>query len=587
MILQALHQLYNRLSQDPSYGMPSPGRSIQKLSFRVVLYQDGRLFEIQEIPRTDHGPVQEEVLGSTKPAGPGINPCFLWDNTAYMLGYKPDDPKPDRTREAFEAFRERHLAAENEIDCPDFSAVCRFLESWSPESATAHPVLEEVASGFGVFQIVGKPRYVHHEPRVQEWWDENNSVEESTERGQCLITGETDVPIARLQPKIRGIPGGNPDKSLVGFKPDSFKSYGKDQAFNAPVSTQASREYAAALNAVLEGPKSSKHRFRLGDATVVFWTEKPTLVEDVFAQFASLGTTPLQDDNEDVQDESLRKKLSVFVEALRQGTGQSTEIAQDDPERTGFFLLGLSANAARLAVRFFHQSTIAAMLEQLRAHHRDCKIERQFGKTARKPDPEWPPLWLLLQQTAREARDIPSVLEGPLLQAVLTGTDYPQGLMTSVLRRITADRRISYARAFIIKGYLTRNLKQEVPMSLDPNRTDPAYRLGRLFAALERTQADALGQVNAPIRDRFYSSASATPRTVFPRLLRTYQHHLAKLEGGRKVNREKLIQEIMDSLDTFPAHLNLAEQGVFAIGYYHQTNAFFQPKENQAGNKQD
>jgi CRISPR-associated protein Csd1 len=121
-------------------------------------------------------------------------------------------------------------------------------------------------------------------------------------------------------------------------------------------------------------------------------------------------------------------------------------------------------------------------------------------------------------------------------------------------------------------------------MSLDKERSDPAYRTGRLFAALEKTQADALGTVNASIRERFYSAASATPGNVFPRLLRTYQHHLAKLEGGRKVNREKLVQEIVDPLAEFPAHLGLAEQGLFALGYYHQMNDFYRRKDTETGN---
>ena len=82
-------------------------------------------------------------------------------------------------------------------------------------------------------------------------------------------------------------------------------------------------------------------------------------------------------------------------------------------------------------------------------------------------------------------------------------------------------------------------------MSLDIDRADPAYRLGRLFSALEKTQTDALGDgLNRTIRDSFYSSASATPRIIFPRLITLHQHHLAKLEGGRRVNRDRLVQEI-------------------------------------------
>ena len=119
-------------------------------------------------------------------------------------------------------------------------------------------------------------------------------------------------------------------------------------------------------------------------------------------------------------------------------------------------------------------------------------------------------------------------------------------------------------------------------MSLDEKRKDPAYRAGRLFAALEKTQKDALGNVGSTVRDRFYSSASATPRSVFPRLLRTYQHHLSKLSLGAKVNREKLMQQILDSMEDFPAHLNLAEQGLFALGYYHQTQAFYSGKKEDA-----
>ncbi len=121
-------------------------------------------------------------------------------------------------------------------------------------------------------------------------------------------------------------------------------------------------------------------------------------------------------------------------------------------------------------------------------------------------------------------------------------------------------------------------------MGLDPNRKDPAYLLGRLFAALEKTQVDALGKINSTIRDRFFSSASATPGAIFPRLMRTYQHHLAKMEKG-KVSREKLVREIHDSLTDYPTHLNLLDQGLFDIGYYHQMRDLWTAKENKGGDE--
>jgi CRISPR-associated protein Csd1 len=121
----------------------------------------------------------------------------------------------------------------------------------------------------------------------------------------------------------------------------------------------------------------------------------------------------------------------------------------------------------------------------------------------------------------------------------------------------------------------------EVPVSLDANNPEPAYQLGRLFAALEKIQKDALGQnLNATIKDRFFGAASATPATVFPRLIRLSQHHLAKIENPAwRTVHEKRLGEICDHLAarSFPRHLNLDQQGLFAIAYYHQNRALYQP----------
>ena len=182
-----------------------------------------------------------------------------------------------------------------------------------------------------------------------------------------------------------------------------------------------------------------------------------------------------------------------------------------------------------------------------------------------------------MRETAREAKDIPPLLAGALMRAILNGTPYPNSLASAVIRRIRADCLINYCRAAILKAWLTRLKRTQggIPLSLDTERTEPAYRLGRLFAVLEKTQEDAQPGINATIRDRFYSAASATPSMVFPRLLRTYQHHLGKLHPGSKVNREKLVQDIVDGLDTMPPHLNLEAQALFSIGYYHQRKSLF------------
>ena len=593
MILQALHDLYSRLEHEKSYTIAPPGRSSQKITFIVVIEPDGTLVDIQDA-RVDTGgtkvPRKVLVLGRTKPSGSGLNPCFLWDKPGYLLGFESEDDKKKKARalETFSAFRVRHLEVEQELDSPVFSGVCRFLESWNPERASEFPVLDELATGFGVLAIRGMTRYVHEEPGIQEWWDRRTKADpermktwwinfgdnsgDQSPQGQCLVDGQLG-PIARLHAKVKGVAGAqSAGATIAGFNDPAYWSYGLEQSYNAPVSVEAARRYTTALNALLDGPMRDKHRIVVGGTTVVFWTEKPTVAEDVFAAFASEGSAAVGK----VQDETIRKKLEAFLRALRSGREAYAELA-DDPEGTTFFILGLAApTPARIAVRFFHRTTVAGMLENLRKHHADIGVERRFGDDTKKPEPELPPVWMLLNETRPPGGDVPPLLPGTLLESIVAGTRYPDALFSTIMRRISADRIVNYPRACLVKGYLARNLGKEVPVSLDTSRQEPAYRLGRLFAALEKTQQDALGgHINATIRDRFYSSASATPGTVFPRLLRTYQHHLAKLEGGFRINREKLVQEILDPLEGFPTHMGLVDQGLFALGYYHQYRFFY------------
>lgn len=583
MLLKSLNDLYDRLAADPDYLIAGPGWSVQKMSFRVVLRQSGELSGIESLVRMVDGREMPRLLtvpGKTKPPGSGINPGLLWDNAQYMLGFKAGDPKPERTAECWAAFRERHLRLESEIVSPAYSAVCRFLEAWDPAEAIDHPALTAPSiSRYGVFQILGED-YVHQDLAVKAWWDAQFANRSGGPEGQCLVTGARRE-LARLHPKIKGVAGAQSSgATIVGFNEPAYESYGKSQSFNAPVSRQVAARYVKALNAMLDGPMRTKHRMLLGSTTIAFWTDRPSPTEDIFLKFVAEGSTAVE--NVPEQDSSLLQRLSAFLDALRFGQEAYAEL-DEGTTTTRYWLVGLSPNAARISIRFRHQGTIAALLEALRRHHEDIRISRRPPAGNWPGDPEFPPTWMLLSQTARDRKDIPPLLEGPLVRAVVTGAPYPTALFSAVLRRIAADRTVNYARACLIKGYLRRNLNMEVSVSLDVKRNDPPYRLGRLFAALEKTQRDALGDgLNKTIRDSFYSSASATPGSVFPRLLRTYQHHLAKLEGGFQIHREKLVQEILAPLSAFPSHLGLADQGLFAIGYYHQTRDFYTKAEERA-----
>ncbi len=313
----------------------------------------------------------------------------------------------------------------------------------------------------------------------------------------------------------------------------------------------------------------------IGDTTTVFWTEKPSPVEDLLAD---LFAGKWEKEEQNAEDPGLKADLRLFLEAVRDGK-QPYGIDPTVP----FFILGLAPNASRLAVRFWHASTVGEMQERIGRHFRDLAIQRNY------PDePEFPGMWQLLVETAvqRKTDNINPSLAGALMRAILTGSPYPQSLLSAVVGRTRADQTVNYFRAAMIKACLVRKFRilnhypMEVTMSLNKESTNTAYLLGRLFAVLEKAQRDALGQtVNATIRDRYYSSASTTPAAVFPLLIRLAQHHIQKAEYG--FINDRMIEEIMAGIEKFPAHLSLDDQGLFALGYYHQRQDFYQKKNDQ------
>ena len=146
---------------------------------------------------------------------------------------------------------------------------------------------------------------------------------------------------------------------------------------------------------------------------------------------------------------------------------------------------------------------------------------------------------------------------------------------------------MTYGRAAIIKAFLCRNERFHVPkevleVELNENSTYLPYVLGRLFAVLERVQADANPGINATIRDKYFNSASATPAAIFPLLTKLSQSHLRKLNTGLRITHEKLITELEGRItQTLPARLSLPEQGAFHLGYYQQVQKFYTKKDKE------
>ena len=204
------------------------------------------------------------------------------------------------------------------------------------------------------------------------------------------------------------------------------------------------------------------------------------------------------------------------------------------------------------------------------------------------------PLWIILNETVvKQSRDKnPSpLLAGRIMRSILTGQVYPDDLYMAMIRRIRSEQddrdkkvySINHTRVAVIKACLARKariyknevLKEVLTVSLNENSINTGYRLGRLFSLLEKAQETANPGINATIKDRYFLTASASPGSVFPVLMRLSQHHLNKLNSKWL---EIEIGKVVEEINNFPAHLNMDEQGLFILGYYHQRQSFFKKK---------
>ncbi|MCG5549271.1 type I-C CRISPR-associated protein Cas8c/Csd1 [Halorhodospira halochloris] len=574
MILTALTSHFERLSEKGE--VPSFGYSPQGVSYVIVLRRDGQIADIQpnfdtsgKKPKPRPLIVPRDLEGRTS----GVRPYFLCDKTSYALGLSETSKRAKREHESFV---DLHQSLLQEAHDEGLQALIRFLECWNPESPNPRAKFHEIKDTFVAFRLDGEKVYLHDKLEAYDIW--TRYIEKGKETGLCLVTGR-DTALTRLSPSIRGIHKNNltdPDPKLVSFDKPTFRSYGKEQGGNAPLSEYAAFAYTTALNYLLQDNPARNQKVRVGDTTTVFWAEADNSQE---AEAAESLYAELMDPPDDAQE---AERLSIVMEKAAKGR----PLEEIDPQLQGstrFYVLGLAPNASRLAVRFWYANTLGDLTKNIGLHYRDLILEPAPWRAP-------PAVWRLLYETAaqRDAKNISPNLAGELMRAVITGRPYPRSLLATVIMRMRTDGDINGLRAALCKACLNRdhrigtgNISKEVPMSLDPNETAPGYRLGRLFAVLEKVQNEAIGSVNASIADRFYASASATPAAVFGMLLNKAKSHLGTLRRkkgeGRARYLESQIGEIMDGLTPdLPRSLPLEEQGRFAVGYYHQRQAFYQ-----------
>jgi len=437
---------------------------------------------------------------------------------------------------------------------------------------------------------------VEHEP-IKQWWrerftEEVDEIKRNAQQGTCIVTGDREQPIADTHSvKIMGVPGGQPSgAALVSFDKPAFSSYGFSKSLNCPTSVDSALAYTIALNDLI---KSDDTSLRLGGTVLCFWAKDS---KTFGSWIAGLLNKP--------------DPLAVSEFMKSPWAGMNRELAKKDL----FIATTFKGCGGRVAVNHWVQEPLDQAVENFQKWFADLEIDTPPHQTvqATRPDTdtnrEHRPLsiyWLastippLKRDKGRIKADMDKLRpEVPvqLYRAALEGHAPSTLLIVSILNqlksRLVGDDGYKpgydQSRFALLKLILNRNRK-ESDMEIRPHLTvdtdDPAYNCGRLLSVLAEAQNKAHDyKLTGPgVVERYFGTASVSPASVFPLLLRLNRHHLSKISKSPKwKGHDKYLESLINSIlakfrpdgaklpPQFPRTLSLLEQGRFALGFYQQ-----------------
>ncbi len=504
------------------------------------------------------------VTPQVPPVGNGIKPRLLVDTGERVFGIPKAKSNPKRVAIYHQSFKDLANRCADETKEVSVIAISKFLQAWNPELDVLNLPSDFDPNHVVTFRcgevIPSDAKSGLYE--VEKFWSKN-AISGSKDKNDshdspimtCLVTGKS-APVAQRMPvPIKGIPGKRPELALVSANSKVFTSYGLENSLSSPISYRAGEYFAKALNSLIADERS---RIYIGSTVYVYWTKE------------KIGFNPFS---------MLKQPKAEEVEALLKSPFTAQQASGLTNSKVNqFYALALTANNARAVVRDWLETTINNVQEHLQKWFRHQQIVDAYGASPR-------PLSIctLAASVYRDAsKEMQPSAPTTLMRNALHGDRIPEDLLTKLVQRNRVEHEITYPRAVLLKLIFSSNSNREEMMTnmeqlnLNPcleGNDRAAYFCGRLLAVLETIQRSAIGSIKAPLIDRYYGAASSTPAVAFPQLLRGARAHFSKLRKervGTYKALEEQIEEITTNIHTFPKTLNLQQQGLFGLGYYHQ-----------------
>ncbi len=509
-----------------------------------------------------HGMERSEPQESPRRAGDAIKPRLFTDNINYVFGKSRQKDKPEKTAKRHQAWKtliEEAAAALPGI--PEVQAILAWVQAGGPEILREDPAFGE--DDDITFSVNGA--FVTDLPAVRSYWA-SQSAEGTMAR--CLVTGQWAAVVDRMPAPIKGVPDGQKSgTTLISVNNAAGESYGLNAALNSPISADAAEKVCNGLNVLLNesagetsnGKRKFRYALRVGKAVFLAWCRdehESNLLDDL--------------------DDPDPAHVQGYIEMARTGR----KVAE--PEAADFFMLSLSANAARIVVRDYHETTLPNVKVQLGRWFQRLELVSLDGS----PLPPFGTYRLAASLYRDPSKEMPAHVPNSLMSAALTGRPIPSAILGLAVRRNLAmqgpfyttmakTKAIATSRLALIKASLVSDPEDKTLNQLNPEHPNPAYHSGRMLAVLEAIQGEAIPNLNTTLTDRFYGAACASPATVFGNLLKdATSAHLPKLRKNNKgayIALDGRLQEVSGAIgDQFPRTLSLRDQALFALGFYHQ-----------------
>jgi CRISPR-associated protein Csd1 len=453
------------------------------------------------------------------------------------------------------------------------------------------------------FRIVDEKTRIHEKKRVYEAiikkyvdWEQAELKEYKT---TCAVCGKAEHPVLdRPHGLIKRVPNGQTAGcALVSYNENAFESYKQKGNLNSSICMRCAKTYVESLNWLLGNGKKiitkkggngfeySNRKKLSNDTAIIFWTRNNQSIKEL-ELIDKKNEFDLLDPFNNVKNDGKQRAAIGDVKEMFNSLYTGKDKAVKNLENDQFYALILSSAAARIAIRSWIELTLHEMQNNIEKWLIDISIIK-FEKPVVKR--VFNPIQSLANSCAVHRKNdkgvfscdykdtIIGIFSNNLWKSALQNTTVPFHILDKVLQRIKTEQgRITDSRAALIKLILNRNNKGDLMIKeeLDMKNESTAYVCGRIFSVLESIQRAALGKnINAGIRERFFSSASTTPSLAFGRLMKMSQNHLSKIKNnkpGFAIFLDKQLQELFSSIEVLPTIFSLEEQGQFAIGYYHQ-----------------